>query len=199
MRDLSIRGAGDILGSEQAGFIDTIGIEMFMQMLDNEIKRLKGIEVEERQDYTPLINVETAIEDNYIPDNDIKIEIHKKINQIDSYNKLNEVKDELIDRFGKLDESILAYMYEELFEKKANELKINKIIQTKNFIEVYIPKEITDVIDGSRLFVEISKISRMFRFSMRNKQLIIILDTVKLDKHFIFYLNDLLDIIKKNI
>ena len=199
MRDLSIRGAGDILGSEQAGFIDTIGIEMFMQMLDNEIKGLKGIEVEERQDYTPLINVETAIEDNYIPDNDIKIEIHKKINQIDSYNKLNEVKDELIDRFGKLDESILAYMYEELFEKKANELKINKIIQTKNFIEVYIPKEITDVIDGSRLFVEISKISRMFRFSMRNKQLIIILDTVKLDKHFIFYLNDLLDIIKKNI
>ena len=199
MRDLSIRGAGDILGSEQAGFIDTIGIEMFMQMLDNEIKRLKGIEVEERQDYTPLINVETAIEDNYIPDNDIKIEIHKKINQIDSYNKLNEVKDELIDRFGKLDESILAYMYEELFEKKASELKINKIIQTKNFIEVYIPKEITDVIDGSRLFVEISKISRMFRFSMRNKQLIIILDTVKLDKHFIFYLNDLLDIIKKNI
>ena len=199
MRDLSIRGAGDILGSEQAGFIDTIGIEMFMQMLDNEIKRLKGIEVEERQDYKPLINVETAIEDNYIPDNDIKIEIHKKINQIDSYNKLNEVKDELIDRFGKLDESILAYMYEELFEKKANELKINKIIQTKNFIEVYIPKEITDVIDGSRLFVEISKISRMFRFSMRNKQLIIILDTVKLDKHFIFYLNDLLDIIKKNI
>ena len=199
MRDLSIRGAGDILGSEQAGFIDTIGIEMFMQMLDNEIKRLKGIEVEERQDYTPLINVETAIEDNYIPDNDIKIEIHKKINQIDSYNKLNEVKDELIDRFGKLDESILAYMYEELFAKKANELKINKIIQTKNFIEVYIPKEITDVIDGSRLFVEISKISRMFRFSMRNKQLIIILDTVKLDKHFIFYLNDLLDIIKKNI
>ena len=199
MRDLSIRGAGDILGSEQAGFIDTIGIEMFMQMLDNEIKRLKGIEVEERQDYTPLINVETAIEDNYIPDNDIKIEIHKKINQIDSYNKLNEVKDELIDRFGKLDESILAYMYEELFEKKANELKINKIIQTKNFIEVYIPKEITDVIDGSTLFVEISKISRMFRFSMRNKQLIIILDTVKLDKHFIFYLNDLLDIIKKNI
>ena len=160
---------------------------------------MKGIEVEERQDYTPLINVETAIEDNYIPDNDIKIEIHKKINQIDSYNKLNEVKDELIDRFGKLDESILAYMYEELFEKKANELKINKIIQTKNFIEVYIPKEITDVIDGSRLFVEISKISRMFRFSMRNKQLIIILDTVKLDKHFIFYLNDLLDIIKKNI
>ena len=199
MRDLSIRGAGDILGSEQAGFIDTIGIEMFMQMLDNEIKRLKGIEVEERQDYTPLINVETAIEDNYIPDNDIKIEIHKKINQIDSYNKLNEVKDELIDRFGKLDESILAYMYEELFEKKANELKINKIIQTKNFIEVYIPKKITDVIDGSKLFVEISKISRMFRFSMRNKQLIIILDTVKLDKHFIFYLNDLLDIIKKNI
>ena len=90
-------------------------------------------------------------------------------------------------------------MYEELFEKKANELKINKIIQTKNFIEVYIPKEITDVIDGSKLFVEISKISRMFRFSMRNKQLIIILDTVKLDKHFIFYLNDLLDIIKKNI
>lgn len=199
MRDLSIRGAGDILGSEQAGFVDTIGIEMFMQMLEDEIKRLKGIKIEERKDFIPLLEVDTTIDDNYVIDEEIKIEIHKKINKIDSYNKLNEVKEELIDRFGKIDEKLIVYMYEELFEKKANQLKINRIVQTKNSIEIFIPKEITDVIDGSKLFMEISKVNRMFRFSMRNKQLIITLDTVKLDKHFIYYLNDLLDIIKKNI
>ena len=90
------------------------------------------------------------------------------------------------------------------FNKKLDGLLTDEIDKGNVCVEnIYkksnLPKEITDVIDGSRLFVEISKISRMFRFSMRNKQLIIILDTVKLDKHFIFYLNDLLDIIKKNI
>ena len=198
MRDLSIRGAGDILGSEQAGFIDTIGIELFMEMLNNEINRLKGIDiVEEENESLPLIEVATSIDDNYVAEEELKIEIHKKINSINSKESLLIVKRELEDRFGKLSEDIVIYMYEEWFEKLANKLKINKIKQSKNFVEVIILEETLKLIDGQQLFIGANKISRMFRFSMKNKNLIITLDTVKLDKHFVYYLIELFELIDK--
>lgn len=199
MRDLSIRGAGDILGSEQAGFINTIGIELFMEMLNTEINRLKGIDIEEEEDSEsqPLIEVATSIDDNYVAEEELKIDIHKKINSINSKESLFIVKQELEDRFGKLSEDIVIYMYEEWFEKLANKLRINKIKQSKNFVEVTILEEILKSIDGQELFIGTNKISRMFRFSMRGKNLIITLDTVKLDKHFVFYLIELFELIDK--
>ncbi len=197
MRDLSIRGAGDILGSEQAGFIDTIGIELFMQMLDDEIKKLKGIQVdEEEEDSQPLIEVATSIDDNYVAEEELKIEIHKKINSINSKEKLLSIKQELEDRFGILSEDIIIYMYEEWLEKLAKKLNINRIKQSKNFIEITVPEETLKSLDGQELFVGVNKISRMFRFSMKNKNLIITLDIVKLDKHFVYYLIDLFELIE---
>ena len=200
MRDLSIRGAGDILGSEQAGFIDTIGMELFNDLLDKEINKLKGIEVEEEQeeDAMPLVDVETSIDDNYVSDTDLKIEIHRKINEIDSYEKLLKTKEELIDRFGKLDDSIIIYMHEEWMEKLAQELNIKKIRQFKNNIEITITSEELQNINVQDLFYDVTKLSRMFRFSMLGKNLIINLDTIKLDKHFIYYMIDLFNLIKKN-
>ena len=200
MRDLSIRGAGDILGSEQAGFIDTIGMELFNDLLDKEINKLKGIEVEEEQeeDTMPLVDVETSIDDNYVSDTDLKIEIHRKINEIDSYEKLLKTKEELIDRFGKLDDSIIIYMHEEWMEKLAQELNIKKIRQFKNNIEITITSEELQNINVQDLFYDVTKLSRMFRFSMLGKNLIINLDTIKLDKHFIYYMIDLFNLIKKN-
>lgn len=200
MRDLSIRGAGDILGSEQAGFIDTIGIELFLEMLNNEIKILKGEKVEEKNiSPMPLLDVETSIDDNYVPDEELKIEIHKKINEIDSYEKLYTVKNEIEDRFGKLSEELIIYMYEEWFEKLANDLKINQVKQTKNFIEIVLDKEQTKKVDGQLLFLEATRISRMFRFKLRGDSLVITLDTVKLDKHFVYYLIELMEVLEKAI
>ena len=95
MRDLSIRGAGDILGSEQSGFIDTIGIELYLKMLNEAVLKLKGEyveeEVDENLDNRSLIDVDTHIGDEYINDDDLKIEIHKMINEVDSLDKLNKV------------------------------------------------------------------------------------------------------------
>ncbi len=200
MRDLSIRGAGDILGSEQAGFIDTIGIELYLRMLNDEIQKIKGNPVIKEQDMSqPLLDVGTSISDKYVEEVDLKIEIHKKINQIDSYDTLHKVKEELEDRFGKLDENMLIYMYEELFERYAESLQIKRVRQTNNFIEIYIPRELTKKIDGQKLFMETTNLSRMFRFSQRLEQLIVTLDIVKLDKHFIYYLIDFLDILSSCI
>ncbi len=200
MRDLSIRGAGDILGSEQAGFVDTIGVELFLEMLNNEINRLKGQVVEEKEvSNQPLLDVETTIDDSYVAEEELKIEIHKKINEIDSYDKLKETKDIIEDRFGKLSETLIIYMYQEWFEKLANNLNIKNIKQTKNFIEITIDPELTQRINGELLFIEINRISRMFRLSMKYKRLVITLDTVKLDKHFIYYLIEMMEVIEKSI
>ena len=201
MRDLSIRGAGDILGSEQAGFIDTIGIDLYLQMLDEEIKKIKGLPIKEisKQDERPLLDIETTIDDNYVDDTDLKIEIHKKINEIDSYDKLLKIKTEIEDRFGKISDNLLIYMHEEWFEKLAKKLNINQIRQTPNFIEVTLPKEITDNLNGELFFKEVSSLSRMFRFSKKHDNIIVTLDIIKLDKHFIYYLIDLLKTLDKTI
>ena len=202
MRDLSIRGAGDILGSEQAGFIDTIGIELFLKMLNDEIQRLQGKKVSEEDDTEstqPLVDVSTTISDNYVEEEELKIEIHKLINTIDSYEKMQEVRENLEDRFGHITDDMLIYMYEEWFEKIAKEIGIQQVRQTKNFIEVTIPSPILSKLKGDQLFYDVSQISKMFRFSMRGKNLIITLDTIKLEKHFIYYLIDLLKVIQKQL
>ena len=199
MRDLSIRGAGDFLGSEQSGFIDSVGIDLFMQMLNEQINKEKGIETKNEDDSSePLIDVETTINDKYVDDIDLKIYIHKKINEIDSYDKMDEVKQELEDRFGKIDEQIDIYMHEELFEKMAKNLNITKMKQTKNFVEITLPKELSLKIKIDDLFMKLVNY-RFFRFSSRFNQIIITLDTIKLDKHFIYYLIDLLEVINSSI
>ena len=198
-RDLSIRGAGDILGSEQSGFIDSVGIDMFMKLLDEEINRQKGFTILEvnESEVMPLIEVSTNISDNYVIEDDLKIYIHKLINSINNMDELKEVQNQLEDRFGKLSEEIIIYMYEELFEKKAKKIGIRDIKQNKNNIEIRLPLDLTNKIKIDDLFINLSKITRKFRFSMRFKRLVITLDIVDLDKHFIYYLIDLLNILEK--
>ena len=200
MRDLSIRGAGDLLGSEQAGFIDTVGIEMFTELLNKEIEVLKGNKIEKEEEIIqPLIEVDTTVSDEYVSDEDLKIEIHKKINSIDSYDKLLLVKEELEDRFGKLDESMIIYMHEEWFDKLAKSLNITNIKQTKNFIEIIIDSKMTERLNCQNIFMDAMELGKMFRFSLKMKRFIITLDTVTLDKHFIYYLIYMMEIISKNI
>ena len=198
MRDLSIRGAGDILGGQQSGFIDTIGIELFLEMLNEEVNKLKGTPIqEEKEDTKPVLDVTTTVRDDYVEDEELKIEIHKLINTIDSKQKLIEVKNEIEDRFGKIDEDLEIYMYEQWLEKLVQKLNIKNIRQTKNFIEVPLNKKQSENINGEELFYEITSLGKMFRFTSRLNNLYIILDTVKLDKHYVYYLIDLMKIIEK--
>ena len=199
MRDLSIRGAGDIIGSEQAGFVDTVGISLYMKMVEEEIKRLHGEEVEEENDKPSLVNVETYIDDNYVSDEDIKIEIHQKINEIDSYDKLIEVKRELEDRFGKVSEELEIYMYEEWFEKLCDSLNINRVKQNERLIELELPEELSDNIKADKLFMESYNINPNFKFKYFNKRIIISLLIRRDEKHFLYYYVPLLNLIKSDL
>ena len=197
-RDLSIRGAGDILGSEQAGFIDTVGIDLYLKMLNQEIAIRKGLEVEndDEDNSQPILNITTHIDDNYVSDESIKIEIHRKINEINNRDKLDSVKKELEDRFGKLNQDMIIYMYEEWFEKQIDAIGIKNVNQTKNYIELVFTEEIIKKLDTEDLFVKSYKISSMFRFKSKGNKLLIILDTIHLEKHPLFYLTELLDYIE---
>ena len=200
MRDLSIRGAGDLLGSEQAGFVDTVGIELYMQMIEEEMRRMKGEKVEDDEADTDLVNsnrslveVETHISDSYVSDEDIKIEIHQKINEIDGYKKLLEIKHELEDRFGKISKQIEIYMYEEWFEKQAQTLGINTVRQSEREIEIELPVEVSNKIVGDKLFVKAYSINPRFRLKYQHNQVIIALTLLNQKDHFLYYIVPLME------
>ncbi len=199
-RDLSIRGAGDILGSEQAGFIDSVGIDLYLKMLNDAVNKKKNIEeVEVEEDNSqPLLSVATHITDDYVSEDDLKIEIHRKINEIEDQKSFDLIKNELEDRFGKLNEDLIVYMYEEWFEKLAVKLKIEKVRQTKNSIEMLFPSEVVQKLDMEDVFMDAFYVTNMFRFiSKENNKLVIVLDIIKLEKHPVYYLVMLLDKIYK--
>jgi len=197
-RDLSIRGAGDILGSEQAGFIDRVGIDLYLKMLNDEVERRKNNYVDDMEEVDsskPLLNVATHIDDCYVSEDDLKIEIHRKINTICSEETFNSVKMELEDRFGRLNEDLIIYMYEEWFEKLAKKVGVSSVRQTRNSIELSFSSDVVDSLDTETLFMEAFYITNMFRFISRGSGLIIVLDIIKLEEHPVYYLVKLLEII----
>lgn len=188
MRDLAIRGAGDLLGAEQAGFVDAVGIDMYLKMIDEQIKGKTDDEDEELN----IIDVETHITDKYVEDESVKIEIHQKINEITDYNSLLKVKKEIEDRFGKIDKTILIYMYEEWFEKLAKKFELRKINQNNLYIELEFSKEISSKIKGEKLMLVANNLTNNFKFSYHHERIKVLLYFSKLEKHFIFYLVELL-------
>ena len=167
-RDLSIRGAGDILGSDQAGFIDSVGIDLYLKMLDEEVNRIKGIEVEEEKEESININVSSHIKDSYVKDEDVKIEIHKMINSIDSFESLKEVKASIEDRFGPVDFELVSYMNEQLFENLCKKLGILRVFDNNIYREVFLDKTTSERIDYEDLFIKALDINKKFNFSYKN-------------------------------
>ena len=203
MRDLSIRGAGDILGREQSGFIDTIGIDLYLKLLEQAIKKSKGEDVaeeaEDAKNEKPLISVSTHIDDKYVDEAELKILIHKKINLVDSYDNFCKVKDELEDRFGKLNNDMIIYMYEEWFEKIAKSLNIVNVMDNDKSVTIVLPKEISDKIKGDELFIESYNINRNFKLNYLHNEIHVILEKNKLEKHYLMYLIGILIKIREMI
>lgn len=200
MRDLSLRGAGDILGSEQAGFVDSVGIALYMKMIEEEIKRLNGENViEEDTNAKTLINVNTHISDSYVNDEEVKIEIHQLINEVSSEESLQKITTILEDRFGKITEDIKIYMYEEWFEKLAEKMEVTTVHQKENSIEIELPEKISQQIKGDKLFLEAYNINPNFTFKYINKKIIISLVLKRDQKHFLYSLVPLFEIISKDI
>ena len=195
VRDLSLRGAGDIIGSEQSGFISTVGVDLFMKMLAEEVSKLKGEEKTLTQtiEKPPIIDVDTHIFPDF--DENTKVEVHRRINEIDSYDKLEEVKLELEDRFGKLDEEIIIYMHEELLERKAMDLGISTINRKRNEVEVVLEKDTHQNIQMDELFHCLYDVENNIKIKSRGSQVLIVFNKEESSKHHVYLLLDILECI----
>ncbi|SEU31463.1 transcription-repair coupling factor [Paenibacillus sp. NFR01] len=113
MRDLSIRGAGNLLGAEQHGFIASVGFDLYSQMLAEEIRKRKVTVLGEedtslKQGNTVIdLSIDAYLPSEYIYDSIQKIEIYKKVAAVSSFDDAAELEDELLDRFGELPESVV--------------------------------------------------------------------------------------------
>ncbi len=100
MRDLEIRGAGNILGSEQHGHMMAVGFDLYCKLLDEAVNELKGTMPDKLPEPLLDLNINAFISDQYISDSAVKIEIYKKIMMIESKEDSIDIEDELVDRFG---------------------------------------------------------------------------------------------------
>ena len=197
-RDLSIRGAGDILGAEQAGFINAVGIDLYMKLLEDEIKKLQGIEVkdddETLENDKDTIVVNNHIKDTLVTEDELKIELHKLITSIDSFKKYEEVRLEIEDRFGVVDNDMLSYMNKQLFENLCKNKGVSKVITNNNYIELEFNIEKSKLIDYQDLFIKSLKIYNNFKFSYRNNLFYVKILKANLKDDPLTFLNRLLDI-----
>jgi transcription-repair coupling factor (superfamily II helicase) len=100
MRDLEIRGAGNILGTEQSGHIASVGYELYCQLLENAVRRLKHEPIREIQHVAVDLPLAAYLPGSYVPPGRHKIEVYRKLSRIESFAQLEEFQNELRDRFG---------------------------------------------------------------------------------------------------
>ena len=100
MRDLEIRGAGNILGPEQHGFIATVGFELYCKLLEESVKELRGELVSAPPEPVIDLTVDAYVPDSYVTDSQQKVEVYKKVVNLRTEEDVQELEEELIDRFG---------------------------------------------------------------------------------------------------
>ena len=168
--DLAIRGAGDILGKEQSGFIDTIGLDLYMKMLNDSIDKLKGKTKEQEKATNYQVKVAKHVSNKYVSDDDIKIYIHKEIKNISSLLEKKKVEETLIDRFGNLTDEIKKYINKQYMEGICKKNGVESITEKNGMIEIVFRSDV--IIDGGKLFKCAYVVNRMFNFEYKGKQVI---------------------------
>lgn len=111
VRDLEIRGAGNILGAEQHGHMGAVGYDMYLQLLDEAVKERRGETVKPKTACQVDLKVSAFIPDTYISDHNTKLEIYKKISLIENKDDMSELENELQDRFSKIPKETLNLIY----------------------------------------------------------------------------------------
>lgn len=141
MRDLKIRGAGSMLGEMQHGHMEQVGYDTYCKLLDEVIKEMQGIEVVEEQDVQIDLAVSSYIPDNFIENSSQKIEIYQNIALCRTEEELQNVIDEVIDRYGRLPKELENLIDIARIKQLARKANILKIAQRENGIVFYFVKE----------------------------------------------------------
>src|SRR5690625_1429742 len=177
MRDLSIRGAGNLLGSQQHGFIDSVGFDMYSQMLKDAIDARKaGMELEDIQPFEPKLNlnIDAYIPDDYISDEKQKIDMYKQFQIIRTTEELDDLKDELMDRFGNFPDEVDHLLTVTMIKMFATRERVESINEMKQKIEIIIDENRSQQIDGAKLFEVAHAYGRMIQLGTEQNKLKIV-------------------------
>ena len=141
MRDLEIRGAGSILGEMQHGHMDEVGYDMYCKLLDEVVKEMKGITIKEEQDVQIDLNVSSYIPENYIEDANQKIEVYQNIALCRTEEDIQNITDELIDRYGQMPDELEGLLEVARIKNLARTLGITKIAQKQQSVVINFSRE----------------------------------------------------------
>jgi len=177
MRDLSIRGAGNLLGAQQHGFIDSVGFDMYSQMLKDAIDARKaGKELEDVTPFEPelTLQLDAYIPDNYIKDEKQKIEIYKQFQGMETAADMTELKDELIDRFGDYPVEVDHLFTVSSLKMYAKRERVESILERNKKITLLLDASRSQQVDGSKLFELANSFGRNVQLGTENSKLKII-------------------------
>ena len=173
MRDLSIRGAGNLLGKQQHGFVDSVGYDLYTQMLSDAVAKKRGKNFEYKTDATIELDLEAYLPSDYIEDNQQKIEIYKRIRQIENQDQLNEVKDDLVDRFGDCNEVVGNLLDIAELKMYADYALVEKIHQAAPKVTITFSPRANAAFESKELLEAISKTKFRATINTENDQYVI--------------------------
>ena len=178
MRDLSIRGAGNLLGAQQHGFIDSVGFDLYSQMLKEAIEERQTDNPKEKKiDVEIDLQVDAYLPQEYISDGRQKIDMYKRFRAITSLAELEELQEEIVDRFGEYPVEVDYLFRIAKIKVFAIQERIELIKQEKAMINILIEEEASNKIDGHSLFELSNKYNRMVGLGMDGGRLKITVDT----------------------
>ncbi len=172
LRDLSIRGAGDILGGEQAGFIDTVGFDMYMKILQEAIDEKMGHQKEETEDI-PVTNVSV---DGYIPHDYVnsdleKLQLYQRLESANTLSSLKLLEQEFKDVYGKLPSAITTLLDKRRYDILVAQERIDHVEDTKQNLQITLTKACSDHIQGDRLFELCLRLSHQVKVAYMRQQI----------------------------
>src|SRR5690625_617101 len=177
MRDLSIRGAGNLLGSQQHGFIDSVGFDLYSQMLKEAIdSRKTGKPVAKVQPFNHELTllVDAYIPETYNQDEKQKIDMYKAFQGLTSMKAMSDLKDELIDRFGDYQKEVSKLFLVSYLKMVAKEQRVESIVEQNKRIELTIEDERSQKVDGTKLFMLANEYGRQVQLGTEGNNLRVI-------------------------
>ncbi|WP_294760122.1 transcription-repair coupling factor [uncultured Lactobacillus sp.] len=177
MRDLSIRGAGNMLGAQQHGFIDSVGYDLYSQMLSDAIKNRKSKKKVKKSNAEINLGLEAYIPDDYISDQEEKIEFYKKIKTAGT-DDIEQIQDELIDRFGNYPEPVENLLAVSQLKAEADLAQARNITKVNDYeVKVEFAKEASSELQGPNIFKALEHVSYKVKISLSPvKRLVVLLE-----------------------
>ena len=146
MRDLELRGAGNVLGKEQHGHIAKVGYDMFVKLLDEQVKEIKGEKVKKKSDVKLEISLSAYISEDYIEDGNQRVVYYTRISEISSLQERDEIISSLQDGFGQAPQEIINLCNFALLRNIAGEFGVKKIVINK-LENIIVLEKREDIID----------------------------------------------------